>query len=319
MSEIYDIIIIGGGPAGLTAGLYASRGRVKTLLLEKLAPGGQAAVADIVENIPGFPPGIKGAEFIARLEKQATNFGLEINNGEEVREIVEKDKTIKVAKTTNEEYQTRTVIIAVGARYRKLGVPGEDKLVGRGVSYCATCDGPLFRGKDVVLAGGGDTAVGEALFLSKFCRQVTLVHRRDKLRATKILQERALAADNIKFAWSSTVTEVLGEAKVEGVRIEDVNTGSEKVLDAAGIFIFVGLKPDTDFLQGLINLDSEGFVITDQDTRTSQEGIFACGDCRKKTLRQIVTACAEGAVAGFMALRFVEASGSTNPYARREM
>jgi len=212
---IYDIIIVGGGPAGLTAGVYTCRGRMRTLLLEKFTPGGQAAVADRVENFPGFAQGIKGMEFIGELEKQASGFGLEIRNGEEVIEIalahaesstlqssgdraalVDK-QSLKIIRTVNKEYRTWAVIVAVGARPRKLGVPGEDRLLGKGVSYCATCDGPLFRGKDVIVVGGGDTAVEEALFLARFCRQVILVHRRDKLRATKILQEKAFAAVNL--------------------------------------------------------------------------------------------------------------------------
>ena len=300
---VYDIIIVGGGPAGLTAGIYTSRGGMKTLLLEKLAPGGQAAVVDWIENFPGFAKGIKGIEFVSALEKQAKGFGLEIRDAEEIVKIAQ---GATIVRTESKEYEAQAVIVAVGARSKRLGVPGEDRLLGKGISYCATCDGPLFRDKDVVVVGGGDTAVGEALFLSRFCRKVTLLHRRDKLRATKILQERAFATANLRFAWNSIATEVVGKEKVEGVRVKDVNKGSEKVLEASGVFIFVGLKPDTGFLQGSINLDKDGFIITDEDMRTNIEGVFACGDCRKKTLRQIVTACAEGAVAGFMALKFVE-------------
>ncbi len=310
MSEkIYDVIIVGGGPAGLSAGIYTCRGGLKTLLLEKLAPGGQAAITDRIENFPGFAQGISGPDFVLELEKQAKGFGLEIEDGE-ITEIAPDSKSqnpeFKIVKTADKEYRAQTVIISVGARPKRLGVGGEDKLIGRGVSYCATCDGPLFKGKDVVVIGGGDTAVGEALFLSRFCREVSVVHRRDKLRATKILQDRALAAKNVKVLWSSIVTDILGEKMVEGVRLKDVKTGQERVLDVAGVFVFVGLKPGTDFLEGLINTDDEGFIITDEDTRTNVKGIFACGDCRKKTLRQIVTACAEGALSGFMAIRFVE-------------
>lgn len=303
---IFDIIIIGGGPAGLSAGIYACRGRMKTLLLEKLACGGQTVVADIIENFPGFARGIKGVEFIGELEKQATGFGLEIKEGEEVVEIAQSSNGPKIVRTQNKEYRAWAVIVAAGARPRALGVPGEDRLLGKGVSYCATCDGPLFRDKDVIVVGGGDTAVGEALFLARFCRQVSLVHRRDKLRATKILQERAFASPNLKFFWNSIVTEILGRDRVERVRIQNVNTGREKALDVRGVFVFVGLKPQTDFLKTLMDVDNEGFVITDEEMKTSQEGIFACGDCRKKTLRQIVTACAEGAIAGFIAMKFVE-------------
>lgn len=310
MSE-YDIVIIGGGPAGLTAGLYTARARLKTLLLEKIAPGGQAALAWTIENYPGFPEGIGGLELMERTRKQAEKYGLEIKSGEVVKVSASsedersKRKIEKIVNTKEEEYKSVALIVATGTRPMKLEIPGEERLIGRGVSYCATCDGPLFKNRKVVVVGGGDAAVEEALFLSKFAEKVTLIHRRDELRASKIIEERAVSNSKLEFLWKSVVTEILGETEVEGVKVRNLETGKDLTLEAKGIFVYIGTAPNTGFLKGVVEMDEEGFIITDENMETSVKGIYACGDVRKKLLRQVVTACGEGATAGFAAGQYV--------------
>jgi len=310
MSE-YDILIIGGGPAGLTAGLYTARSRLKTLLLEKMAPGGQAALAWTIENYPGFPEGIGGPELMERTRKQAEKYGLEIRSGEVVKVSVSSEDERpgcgleKVVNTEKKEYKTIALIVATGTRPRKLAVPGEERLIGRGVSYCATCDGPLFKERKVVVVGGGDTAVEEALFLSKFAEKTTLIHRRDELRATKIIEERAVSNPKLEFLWKSVVTEIFGETEVEGVKVRNLETGKDLTLEAKGVFVYIGTLPNTGFLKGIVEMDEEGFIITDGNMETSVSGTYACGDVRKKLLRQVVTACGEGATAGVAAGQYV--------------
>jgi len=300
--ENYDIIIIGGGPAGLTAGIYASRARMRTLLIEKLSPGGQAALTEIIENYPGFPGGIAGPELMEKMREQAIKTGLEIISGEVTGMEIKK----KIVKTKDEEYKALAIIIASGAHPQKLGVPGEDRLLGKGVSYCATCDGPLFKGQDIVVVGGGDSAVEEALFLTKFAKKVILIHRRDRLRATKILQGRALANERIEFILDSVVTEILGKKGVNRVKVKNKKTGEEKEIPCQGVFISIGITPATNLLRGLVDMDKGEYILTNEDMKTSQEGIYACGDCRKKLLRQIITACGEGSLAAFAATKYVE-------------
>ena len=304
--KIYDAIIIGGGPAGLTAGIYLGRARMNTLLIEKAMPGGQAVLTEIIENYPGFPEGIGGPELMQKMEEQATRFGLKKEYGE-VKKVKEnkKDK-IKIVKTDSQEYKALTVIIASGAEAKKLGVPGEEELRGKGVSYCATCDAPFFQNQKLVLVGGGDTAIEEALYLTKFAREITIIHRRDRLRATKILQERVFSNQKINFVWDSVVTRISGKEKVEGVSIKNIKTGEEKEISCQGVFLFVGNLPNTIFLPGTIKLDERGYIITDDNMMTSQEGIYACGDVRRKILRQVVTACGEGAAAAFAAEKYIE-------------
>jgi len=302
---IYDAIIIGGGPAGLTAGIYLSRARMDTLLIEKAMPGGQAVLTEIIENYPGFPEGISGPELMQKIEEQAVRFGLKIEYGE-VEEVKIQEDKVKIVRINNQEYRTLTIILTSGAEASKLGVPGEEKLRGRGVSYCATCDAPFFKDQKIVVIGGGDTAIEEALYLTKFVREVTIIHRRDRLRATKILQERVFANKKINFVWDSVVTKILGKEKVEGVLIQNKKTGEEKEISCQGVFVFVGNVPNSKFLNESIKLDLKGYILTDDNMMTSQEGIYACGDVRKKILRQVVTACGEGATAAFAAQKYIE-------------
>jgi len=302
---IYDAIIIGGGPAGLTAGIYLSRARMDTLLIEKALPGGQAILTEIIENYPGFPHGIAGPELMQKMEEQAVRFGLKIEYGE-VEEVKIKEDKVKIVKINNQEYKTLTIILASGAEASKMEVSGEEELRGRGVSYCATCDAPFFKHQKIVVVGGGDTAIEEALYLTKFVWEITIIHRRDRLRATKILQERVFANKKINFAWDSVVTKVLGKEKVEGILIQNKKTGEEREISCQGVFVFVGNIPNSKFINELIKLDQMGYILTDGNMMTSQEGIYACGDVRKKLLRQVVTACGEGATAAFAAQKYIE-------------
>ncbi len=308
--HVYETIIIGGGPAGLTAGLYLSRSRIDVLLFEKGLPGGQANLTEMIENYPGFPEGILGPELMQLFEKQARSFGLEIKN-EAVLEISPDDKRKEnkfQVKTDSEICYCQSIIIASGAQASQLGVPGENKFRGRGVSYCGTCDGAFFRDKKIAVVGGGDTAIEEALYLTRFARNVHVVHRRDKLRATRILQERAFANPKIHFIWNSIVTEIRGGDQVEEVRLKDVINKQEKLFPCQGVFIFTGYKPTYPSLglfQGQLS-NKEDYILTDDSMRTSVEGIFACGDVRAKVLRQVVTACGEGASAAYSTEKYLE-------------
>lgn len=305
---IYDVIIIGGGPAGLTAAIYASRARLKTLLIESFTIPGQAVITADIENYPGFFDELNGFDLIDKFKKQAKKFGTEFKVGDVVGINTRKDKNIiyKVDLKNGESIESLSLIVATGAYPRKLNIPGEDKLRGKGVSYCATCDGALFKEKNIAVVGGGDTAVEEALFLTKFASKVTIIHRRDRLRATKILQERATANKKIDFIWDSIVTELTGDDKLASIKIKNVKTNKESNVNFDGAFIFVGYLPSTDFLKKLIKLDKNGYIIADDDMKTSKEGVFVAGDARKKSLRQIVTACGDGATASYSARMYVE-------------
>lgn len=311
--EIWDIVILGGGPAGFTAGMYATRAGMKTLLFEKLVSGGQAATTEWVDNYPGFPDGISGPELSKKFEEHAVRFGLQMLN-EEVTELTAPGNPGHPfqVKTGHGTYQALSVIISLGANWNKLGVPGEDEFRGMGVSYCATCDGPFFQDEPVVVVGGGDTAVEESTYLTKIVKKVTIVHRRDRLRATKVIQDRAFADPKIEFIWDTHVESIEGKDGVERVMLRNVKTGQTRELPCAGIFIFVGTTPNTQFLKGIVEMDEKGYILTDEDMRTSVKGVFACGDARKKMLRQIVTACGEGATAAFAAQHFVHAVKGTS-------
>lgn len=305
---MYDLIIIGGGPAGLTAALYASRARLKTLVIEKIMLPSQATVTAFIENYPGFPDGVGGAEIIEKMKQQIVPLGAEIIDGD-VRMVYPNIKNnIKtwIVKTDDSEIEALALIIATGAQPRELNVSGENTFKGRGVSYCAICDGALFKGKDVVVVGGGDTAIEEALFLTRFVKSIKIIHRRNQLRATKILQERALNENKIEFIWDSTVAGIIGNNSVEAVSVLNIVNNETSTILCSGVFVFIGYDPSTSFVGGLVNLDSERYIITDENMWAYQDGVFACGDCRKKTLRQVVTACGDGAVAAFSAQHYIE-------------
>jgi thioredoxin reductase (NADPH) len=302
---MHDIAIIGGGPAGLAAGLYACRARMDTVLVEKAICGGQILVTDTIENYPGFPDGIKGPDLAEWMFRQASHFGLRVVTSDAVK-VSGKPGAFSVDLSDGKAVGSAAVIVATGARWNSLGIPGEKELTGRGVSYCATCDAPLFKGKELVVIGGGDTAIEDTLFLTKFAGKVTVVHRRDRLRATKILQERALANPKVEFCFNSVATSILGGARVEGVAVKDVNTGAERTIKASGVFVLIGMTPNSDVVKGLVGMDDKGYIICDDDMRTSVEGVFACGDVRKKLLRQVITASGDGATAAFSAQHYVE-------------
>jgi thioredoxin reductase (NADPH) len=308
MADTYDLVIIGAGPAGLTAGLYAARARMKVLLLEKAVPGGQILVTDWIENYPGFPEGISGYDLAEKMRVHTEELGLEIEtvqvhslnlsgdtNSAGLKEIVLKDRSIL----------TKSLIIASGASPKKLGI-GEDKYMGKGISFCATCDAPFFREKTVVAVGGGDTAVQEAIFLTKFAKKVYLVHRRDELRATKILQERAFANEKIEFVWDSIVTGVEGFFGIEGVHVKNVKTDEETTIKADGCFIWVGILPNTEFVKESVKTDEFGFIVADAKMQTSVPGVYVAGDVRDTPLRQISTAVGDGAIAAVCAEHYIE-------------
>ena len=303
MARVYDVIIIGGGPAGLSAGLYASRARLSTLLIEKAIFGGQIANAAHVENYPGFPDGISGLELSELMYQQAMKYGLQTLSAAVT--AIELSANGKVVRTSEGEYLAKAVIIAGGAEPNRLGVPGEERLLGKGVSYCATCDGPLFRDQVVAVVGGGDSAVEEALVLTRFASKVILIHRRDQLRASRLHQERAFANEKMEFLWDTVVEEILGQDKVEGLSLRNVKTGERSTLKVSGGFIYVGLHPNTEFVKGLISLDSEGHIPTNEEMETEIAGIFAAGDIRQNSPRQAITAAGDGATAALSAERFL--------------
>ncbi|MGD8984168.1 MAG: thioredoxin-disulfide reductase [Desulfobacteraceae bacterium] len=301
---MHDIIIIGGGPAGLTAGLYTARARLNVVLLERLAPGGQVLNTDWVENYPGFPDGISGFELVERMKTQAENFDLPIQLEEVMGLELSREKKIVI--TNKGRLEAKTLIIATGATPKKLGIEGEDLLTGKGVSYCATCDGPFYKDQEVVVIGGGDTALEEAIFLTRFASTIHLAHRRDELRAVKLLQDRAMAQEKIKFIWDTIPLKILGENGVEGIELKNVKTGEISRKEAQGVFIFIGTKPNAELINGIVKQDESGFVISDEKMETSVPGVFAAGDIRSKPWRQISTAVGEGATASFYAEKYLE-------------
>ncbi|MFH1397250.1 MAG: thioredoxin-disulfide reductase [Candidatus Omnitrophota bacterium] len=300
---MYDLIIIGAGPAGLTAGIYAGRYKLNTLILEKMSCGGQIILSSEIDNFPGFPGGISTQELIERFKKQVDSLGINIIS-EEALSINQESENYKV-NTDGGNYLARSLIIACGAQSRRLGVKGEEALIGRGVSYCATCDGPLFKNKEVVVVGGGDKALEEAIFLTKYAKKVTIIHRRKELRAAGVLQDKAKNNSGIKFILDAVVEEIIGENRVEKVKIKDVIKNTKSELLCQGVFIFTGITPGTGFLKNQLSLDESGFIITDENLKTSLKGVFACGDCRKKILYQVINACAEGAVAAYAAQKYL--------------
>lgn len=309
----YDNVIIGGGPAGYTAGIYAARAGLKTLLIEGASTVSQITITDLIENYPGIPDGINGFDLMQLFKKQALKFDLEILP-KDVTSIKKSITTPSLWEITagDKVYKTLSIIAATGAMWRNLGVPGESEFAGKGVSYCATCDGPFYRNRDVIVVGGGDTAIQEALFLTHFAKKVIVIHRRDRLRAAGMLQKRAFAEKKIEFIWNATVAEITGAEFVTGVRAKDVSTGKISEIAADGAFIFVGRLPYTEIFKGLVEMDKAGFIITDENLRTNAPGIFAAGDCRSKLFRQVITAAGDGANAVHSAELYIdEVKGQT--------
>jgi len=303
MAEKLQLCIVGGGPAGLTAGLYSSRSRLKTLLIEKGVLGGQIANADRVDNYPGFPRGISGLELAELIHQQAVSHGLETLSAEVTRLVPRLGENI--VSTTEGDFTALAVIIAGGSQFRQLDVPGESEFRGRGVSYCATCDGPLFRDKAVAVVGGGDAAITDALYLSRFASSIKVIHRRNKLRAGKLLQEKARAEPKIEFVWDSVVTEVKGGKLVAELALKNTRSGKTSSLEVGGVFVAIGLVPNTGYLRGVLPLDEQGYIIADGSMATEVAGIFAAGDIRHNSVKQAVVAAGEGAVAALSAEKFI--------------
>ena len=299
VKKIYDMVIIGGGSGGYTAALYAARAGLQVILLEKLSAGGQMALTSQVDNYPGFENGVDGFELAEKMQQQAERFGAETELAEVTALQLEGD--IKEIRTSEGTFYGRTVVIATGANPRELGLPNERNLIGRGVNYCAACDGMFYRGRTVVLVGGGNSAAADALVLSRIAKKVILVHRRDTLRATKVYHEPLMHAPNVEFCWNSEVTELLENDKLNGVKIRNVNSGEESVIECDGLFVSIGRSPATQLVRDHLTLDASGYIVADESTRTSIPGVFAVGDVRTKVLRQIVTAVADGAMASHYA------------------
>ena len=302
--EQFDVIILGGGAAGLSAGLYSTRAMQKTLILEKLGYGGQILVTDEIENYPGFPKGIKGPELSVMMEQQTRRFGAEMRY-EEVEGVENLDQPLKLVHTSEGAYAGKTVIIAAGGSHKKLGVPGEDELSGRGVSYCAVCDGNFFRGQDVVVVGGGDAALDEGGYLSGIVNKVTVIHRRDQLRASQILQERSFANPKIDFLWSHVVEEFQGEPDLEHALVRNLKTQEVSKFPAAGAFIYIGFESNSGFLKGHVPLDEFGHVYTDISMSTEIPGVYACGDIRVNSDRQLGNAVGDGITAALSAYKYI--------------
>ncbi|MGD2144248.1 MAG: thioredoxin-disulfide reductase [Anaerolineae bacterium] len=302
-AEAYELVIIGGGPAGLTAAIYAGRARISARVLAGTLPGGQPANTAGVDNFPGFPDGVAGGELAQRFRSQAERFGSEVVV--EMATEVDFSERPFIIRTDRRGYQTLAVIVATGAAARRLGVPGEEKFYGRGVSSCATCDGFFYRDKQVVVVGGGDSAVDEAIFLTKFAEKVTILHRRDELRATKIYQERAFANPKIDFAWDAVVEEILGGDTVSGVRVRNVQTGETSVIRTDGVFVYIGMEPKSDLFVGQLELNRQGYVVSDRRQHTNVPGVFVAGDVQDPRYRQVVIAAGTGAIAAMEAERYL--------------
>lgn len=303
MSQKYEVVIIGGGPAGLSAGIYATRSRLSSLLVEKEIIGGQAVNAELIENYPGFPEGISGFDLTQLMHQQATKFGLETVTAEVSG--IEVGSRERIVKTSEGDFAARTIIIAGGSERNKLAIPGEEEFTGRGVSYCATCDAAFFIDQTVAVAGGGNAAIYEALQLSKFATTVTVIHRRQELRATRIVQEKAFAEPKIKFLWDMVIEAVEGEDSVKRLALRNVLTGEKTTLDVGGIFVSIGFRPNTQYLQGMVPLDANGYIITNEKMETGMAGIYAAGDIRANSIRQVIAATGDGATAAIYAERFL--------------
>lgn len=305
MDKVYDMIVVGGGPGGYTAALYGARAGMSVIVLEKLSAGGQMALTSQIDNYPGFEEGIDGFTLGEKMQAGAERFGVETELAEVFSvELKEKMKTVETSEGT---FNGKTVVIATGASPRELGVTGKKELIGRGINYCATCDGMFYKGKTVAVIGGGNTAAADALQLSRICEKVIVVHRRDTLRATKIYHQPLMDAPNVEFRWNCVVDEILHDEKVTGLVLKDARDGSKSVIQCEGVFVSVGRKPQTEMLEGQLDLDSQGYIIADESTVTNIPGVFAVGDVRTKPLRQVVTAVSDGAVSAHYAEEYLAA------------
>jgi thioredoxin reductase (NADPH) len=311
--EVRDVAIIGGGPGGLTAGLYLGRAKIDAVLLDEHLTGGEALNSPLIENYPGFPEGIAGADLMERIKVQADRFGLEVKTFTKVMSLLVEGQ-VKTVKLESGELSARTVIVSTGRRPRKMGIPGEDEFSGRGISYCATCDAPLFKERVVMVVGGGDAAVEEALHLARFASKVILVHRRDELRASSYLQERILSDPKVEFFWNSELSEIKGDKMVESAVVVNNMTRQRTDVPVSGVFFYVGNTPNTGFLNDVVELDEAGYVVTDDRLESSVPGIFAAGDARANYLKQVVWAAAEGALAAISAQRYLETIGARKAY-----
>ena len=303
MNKLYDMIIVGGGPGGYTAALYAARAGLDVLIIERLSAGGQMNLTGQIDNYPGFPEGIDGFQLSMNMQQQAERFGAKTKYAEVLQ--VELEGKIKSVQTNEGMYHAKTVVVSTGANPRQLGVSRENEMIGRGVGYCAHCDGMFYRGKTVAVVGGGNSAAAEALYLSRIAKEVILIHRRDSLRATQIYHKPLMDAPNIRFIWNSEVVELLGEDILEQVRVKNLKNGEEQLLDVQGLFVSIGRKPATALVKDQLTLDGSGYIMAGEDTKTSIPGVYAVGDVRSKELRQIVTAVADGAMAAHMAESFL--------------
>ncbi len=299
--NLLDLVIVGGGPSGLTAALYAGRSRLRTLLIEKALVGGMASTTFHIENYPGFPEGISGIDLSQKFEEQVKKLGVKIHYGDVTR--INEDKTIEVG---GRKIRAKAIIIASGTETKKLGIPGEEKFIGRGVSYCATCDGPFYKNKNIAVIGGGNAAVEEAIYLTRFANKVSIIHRRDKLRADKILAEQAMNHPKIFIIWNSIAEKIEGKTVIEELTVKNVQTNVSTKIPLSGVFIYVGLNPNTASVKDILKLDKWGYIVVDKEMRTSVPGIFACGDVTDKPLRQIVTAASDGAIAADSARKYIE-------------
>lgn len=302
--EVYDVAIIGAGGAGLTAAIYTSRARRRTIVFEGNVTGGQIATTDVVENYPGFPDGVNGFDLARLFEEQATKFGTEMRY-ERVEKLEKGENGGFIVTTTEGQYGAHALIVTAGADYNKLGVPGEAEFTGRGVSYCGTCDAAFFRDQDVVVVGGGNSAIDEGLFITRFARSVNVVHRRDELRASAILQERAFANEKMRFTWDTVVESIEGSEGVDRVRVRNAKTGAEGTIEATGVFIFIGQTPNSHLLKGLVDMDEGGHALVDLDMRSSTPGLFVAGDLRTQAARQLVSAAGDGATAAISAEHYL--------------
>ena len=299
MGKIYDMIIVGGGPGGYTAALYGARAGLDVLIIERLSAGGQMNLTGQIDNYPGFPEGVDGFQLSYNMQQQAERFGAETRYAEVLELRLEEE--IKSVRTNEGSYQAKSVVIATGANPRQLGVAREKEMTGRGVAYCAHCDGGFYRGKTVAVVGGGNSAVAEALHLSRIAKEVLLIHRRDSLRATRIYEKSLREAGNIRFVWDSEVVELLGEDVIQGIKVRNLKNGEEQLLEVQGVFVSIGRTPSTDLVKDQLTLDGAGYIMAGENTKTNLPGVYAVGDVRTKELRQIVTAVADGAMAAHMA------------------